>query len=178
MSTAAIAIRTAKPTDATGLADVHDTAWRFAYRGILPGVELERMISRRGPTWWRKAITRRVPIVVLENGGRIRGYVTYGGSRVRTLPYRAEVYELYVQPEYSGLGFGRRLFRTVQQRLIRRGHDDLVVWCLADNDPACRFYEALGGRPVAGADEMFRDVKVAKVAYGFDQGVRGSDRPE
>lgn len=178
MSTTAIAIRTAKPTDAHGLADVHDAAWRFAYRGILPGAELERMIARRGPTWWGKAITRRVPIVVLENAGKVRGYVTYGGGRVRTLPYRAEVYELYVQPEYAGLGFGRRLFRTVQQRLTRRGHDNLVVWCLADNDPACRFYEAMGGRPIADADEMFEDVKIAKVAYGFDQGVRGPDPDE
>lgn len=175
MSTAAIAIRTAKPTDAHGLADVHDAAWRFAYRGILPGAELERMISRRGPTWWQKAITRRVPIVILENEGHVRGYVTYGGSRVRTLPYKAEVYELYVQPEYSGLGFGRRLFRTVQQRLMRRGHDELVVWCLADNEPACRFYEQLGGRPVANADEMFRDVRVGKVAYAF---ARSTPEPE
>ena len=31
------------------------------------------------------AVARRVPIVVLENGGLVRGYVTYGGSRVRTL---------------------------------------------------------------------------------------------
>lgn len=168
MNTAAIAIRTAKPTDAHGLADVHDAAWRFAYRGILPGAELERMISRRGPPWWQRAIARRVPIVVLETGGHVRGYVTYGGSRVRTLPYKAEVYELYVQPEYSGLGFGRRLFRTVQQRMMRRGHQAMVVWCLADNDGACRFYESLGSRQIATAEETFTNVKVAKVAYGFD----------
>jgi ribosomal protein S18 acetylase RimI-like enzyme len=169
MSTQSIAIRTAKDSDAHGLAAVHDAAWRFAYRGVLPGAELERMIARRGPEWWEKAIGRRVPIVVLEDGAAVRGYITYGASRVRTLPYKAEVYELYIQPEYAGLGFGRRLFRTVQQRLARRGHSALVVWCLAENAGGCAFYERLGGRPVATAEEAFSTKSVAKVAYGFDK---------
>lgn len=174
MSIDAIAIRTAKTSDRTGLAAVHDSAWRYAYRGVLPGAELERMISRRGPEWWESAIRRRVPIVVLEAEGDVRGYVTYGASRLRLMPYRAEIYELYIQPEWTGLGFGKRLFRTVQQRLARRGHDALLVWCLADNDVGCAFYEGLGGRPVARSEEAFGGVKIGKVAYGFARGPAGS----
>ena len=169
MTTEAIAIRTAKISDAADIAAVHDAAWRFAYRGILPGAELERMIARRGPDWWRRAVARRVPIVVLEVGAQVRGYITYGASRMRTLPYRAEVYELYIQPEFIGAGFGRRLFRTVQQRLARRGHDALVVWCLKDNLEACSFYERLGGRVVASANEPFESAEISKVAYAFDR---------
>lgn len=169
MTTDALAIRTAKPGDAHGLAMVHDAAWRFAYRGVLPGADLERMIARRGPTWWDEAVRRRVPILVLDSGTRVRGYVTFGASRVRTLPYRAEIYELYIQPEYAGMGFGKRLFRTVQQRLARRGHDSLVVWCLAENESGCAFYERLGGRIVASAQEDFSSVTVEKVAFGFDR---------
>ncbi|GAB5378595.1 MAG: GNAT family N-acetyltransferase [Acuticoccus sp.] len=176
MTTKAIAIRTAKLSDAPGIAEVHDLAWRFAYRGILPGAELERMIARRGPDWWRRAVARRVPIVVLDVGARVRGYITYGASRMRTLPYGAEVYELYIQPEFTGVGFGRRLFRTVQQRLARRGHDALVVWCLKDNIDGCAFYERLGGRVVASAEEPFENAEVAKVAYAFD-GRLGRQRP-
>lgn len=177
MNTEAIAIRTAKMSDAADIADVHEAAWRFAYRGILPGTELERMISRRGPEWWRRAVARRVPIVVLEVGSHVRGYITYGASRMRTLPYRAEVYELYIQPECIGLGFGRRLFRTVQQRLARRGHDALVVWCLKDNVDGCAFYERMGGRIVANASEPFEGAQVAKVAFAFDGGPGSGARP-
>jgi ribosomal protein S18 acetylase RimI-like enzyme len=173
MSLDAIAIRTAKTSDRAGLATVHDAAWRYAYRGVLPGAELERMISRRGPDWWGSAVRRRVPIVVLEAEGKVRGYATYGASRLRMLPYRAEIYELYIQPEWTGLGFGRRLFRTVQDRLARRGHDALVVWCLEDNAAGCAFYEGLGGRPVAQADETLGGVKVAKLAYGFGRRAPG-----
>jgi ribosomal protein S18 acetylase RimI-like enzyme len=169
MTTAAIAIRTAKPSDGTDLAEVHDAAWRFAYRGVLPGRELEQMIARRGPDWWETAIDRRIPVVVLEVDGKVRGYVTYGGSRVRMLPYKAEIYELYIQPEFTGLGFGRRLFRTVQERLSRRGHHTLVVWCLTENRNGCAFYERLGGQAVATAEEPFDQTSVSKVAYAFDK---------
>lgn len=169
MTTDAIAIRSAKPGDAQGLARVHDDSWRFAYRGVLPGAELERMIAKRGPTWWEEAVRRRVPILVLEGDGDVRGYVTYGASRMRSLPYRAEIYELYIQPEYAGMGFGRRMFRTVQQRLSRRGHQRLVVWCLAENDAGCAFYERIGGKVVATAHEAFSSVTVDKVAFAFDR---------
>lgn len=167
MTTDAIAIRSAKPSDADGLARVHDDSWRFAYRGVLPGAELERMISARGPTWWEEAVKRRVPILVLEGAGDVRGYVTYGASRMRNLPYRAEIYELYIQPEYSGMGFGRRMFRTVQQRLARRGHHALIVWCLADNTAGCAFYERIGGTVIATAKEDFTSAQVDKLAFAF-----------
>jgi ribosomal protein S18 acetylase RimI-like enzyme len=169
MTTASIAIRSAKSGDSQHLADVHDAAWRFAYRGVLPGRELERMIARRGADWWETAIGRSVPVVVLEVDGAVRGYVTYGGSRVRSLPFKAEIYELYIKPEFTGLGFGRRLFRTVQERLSRRGHETLVVWCLTENRGGCAFYEKMGGQTVATAEEPFEGGSVAKVAYGFDR---------
>lgn len=169
MTTDAIAIRSAKPSDAPGISRVHDASWRFAYRGVLPGAELERMIARRGPAWWDEAVRRRVPILVLEGEDDVRGYVTYGASRMRTLPYKAEIYELYIQPEYAGMGFGRRMFRTVQQRLSRRGHHALVVWCLADNDIGRGFYARIGGRVVAEAQEQFSCVAVDKIAYAFDR---------
>ncbi|WP_108659199.1 GNAT family N-acetyltransferase [Acuticoccus kandeliae] len=169
MSTAALAIRTAKPSDSHGLARVHDASWRFAYQGILPGRELEQMIARRGPNWWEKAVRRRVPILVLDAGSEVRGYITFGASRMRTLPFQTEVYELYIQPEYAGLGFGKRLFRSAQQRLGRRGQDSLIVWCLSENMPGCQFYERLGGRIVATSEEMFGDVPIGKVAFGFDR---------
>ncbi len=51
MSTVLIEIRRAKASDAATLAATHDEAWRTAYRGIIPGGELEKLISRRGPVW-------------------------------------------------------------------------------------------------------------------------------
>ena len=56
-----ISIRPARLGDEGDIAEVHDEAWREAYRGVIPGRELERMIARRGPPGgaWRSRGARR-----------------------------------------------------------------------------------------------------------------------
>ena len=117
MSTGLIEIRRAKPADAKAIAAVHDAAWRTAYRGLIPGVELERMVERRGPRWWDAAIRRGSRLSVLLVGDDLAGYVNYGGNRAKSLPYGGEIYEIYLQPLYQGLGFGQRLFSAARRDL-------------------------------------------------------------
>ena len=118
--------------------------------------ELARIISRRGPRWWDRAIRRGTAILVLEVGGAICGYATFGPNRARNLVQKGEVYEMYVKPEYQGVGLGTRLFLTARRELVRFGFDSVVVWALADNDNACRFYRNAGGRKVARAKRAIR----------------------
>ena len=58
MKTVTTEIRLARQSDAPIVAEVHDEAWRAAYRGLIPGAELEKLISRRGPNWWDAAIRK------------------------------------------------------------------------------------------------------------------------
>ncbi|MEM9221453.1 MAG: GNAT family N-acetyltransferase [Pseudomonadota bacterium] len=167
MTTEAIAIRTATKGDAVALAAVHDAAWRFAYRGILPGTDLERMIARRGPRWWGRALARPIPAIVVDDGGTVRGYATYGANRIRTLPHAGEIYELYLQPEYIGAGLGRRMVSAIRHRFAARGHSSFLVWSLEENTGGCAFYEKLGGRVVATSREPFGRVEVQKLAFAF-----------
>jgi ribosomal protein S18 acetylase RimI-like enzyme len=163
-----ISIRRAKPSDAAGLASVHDASWREAYRGIIPGVALERMIAKRGPRWWRLATAARArALVVLDLGERIGGYATYGQSRSLSLPQRGEIDELYLAPVFQGLGLGRRLFGAIRHDLASQGMKSLVVWALADNERACSFYETLGGRVVARSETRFGGVALERVAFAF-----------
>ena len=111
------------------MAATHDEAWRAAYQGIIPGAELDKLINRRGPNWWDSAIRKGSRITVLQFGDHIAGYANYGRNRARSLFYDGEVYELYLRPEYQGLGFGRRLFwfndaddgELTRTRKVRRG---------------------------------------------------------
>ena len=163
-----ITIRKALPADARSIAAVHDAAWRDAYRGIIPGRELERMIARRGPRWWGSAIQRGSRIVVLEFDDGVEGYASYGPNRVPALPYQGEIYEIYLAPEFQGHGFGRGLFKAARADLADHGYTSALVWALAENERALAFYRKLGGRPVREAYERFAGESRKRVAFGFN----------
>jgi ribosomal protein S18 acetylase RimI-like enzyme len=168
MIEAVITVRNARESDAAGIAEVHDAAWRDAYRGIIPGRELELMIARRGPQWWQSAIRRGSRLLVLDFDETIAGYASYGRNRVPSLPFGGEIFELYLAPEFQGLGFGKRLFEIARKDLDAHGYATFLVWALADNERAVRFYTKLGGRIVRNANERFGSESRARLAFAFE----------
>jgi ribosomal protein S18 acetylase RimI-like enzyme len=167
MAQALITIRSARVEDALDIASVHDAAWRDAYRGIIPGRELEKMVARRGPRWWRNAILRGSRLAVLDFDESIGGYVSYGRNRLPELPYGGEIFELYLAPEFQGLGFGRRLFEMAHKDLAEHGYGAMLVWALAENERATSFYRHMGGKLVRQGEERFGEISCARVAFGF-----------
>jgi len=168
MGTLAIGTRRAGPQDASAIASVHDAAWTNAYSGIVPHAALTKMVRRRGEKWWADAIRRSTVVLVLEIADKTVGYATLGRNRVKTLPYDGEVYELYMLPEYQGVGLGTRLFLASRNELKRRRLKGAVVWVLADNAPAISFYENAGGRAVAEGAEFFDGKRLVKYAFAWD----------
>ena len=168
MSTITVNTRRARREDSEAIARVHDQSWNNAYSGMVPHSALNRMVQRRGPAWWLKAIDRHTVILVLEMQDRIVGYATIGRNRVQTLPHGGEIYEIYLLPEYQGVGFGSHLFLSAMSELKRRSLSGTVVWVLADNAPAIRFYENAGGRKIAEGKETFDGKDLKKIAFGWD----------
>lgn len=162
-----IAVRPALITDVEEIVRVHDCAWRSAYRGIIPGRELERMVARRGHKWWRSAILRGSGLLVFEFAGEVAGYVSFGRNRTRTPPFTGEVFELYVSPSHQGLGFGTLLFDAARRKLAAYGHLSVLVWVLADNAPALDFYRARGGDMICESRESFGSESLKRLAFGF-----------
>ena len=167
MSTKSAEIRIAHADDAEAIAQVHDLAWRNAYRGIIPGVALEKMIVRRGPHWWARNIRRGGAVLVLEAFGTVAGYVSVGRSRMKRLTYSGEIYELYLHPEYQGVGFGRRLLEAGQSILKRNRLSDMAVRVLTDNERAAAFYESCGGLLVARSHETVGEERLGVSVYGW-----------
>ena len=165
-----IDVRRAEPRDAEAITAVHDAAWRYSYEGMIPAKELGRIIARRGPRWWHRAIRRGTAILVIEVGGSVCGYATFGPNRARNLVQKGEVYEIYLLPEYQGVGLGTRLFLAARSELAHFGFDSIVVWALADNEQACRFYANAGGRNVAQANERFGETSLTKTAFAWGRG--------
>ncbi|MEO1065856.1 MAG: GNAT family N-acetyltransferase [Pseudomonadota bacterium] len=167
MKLASIDIHRAQFNEASDISAVHLAAWRDAYRGIIPHTTLEQMIARRGDAWWKRAIRRGTHVLVIDFNGSIVGYATVGINRARTLPHEGEIYELYILPEYQGIGLGARLFSSARMALKDYGLTNNVLWVLEENDRACSFYDAMGGETVARSAETFGERNLSKIAYAW-----------
>ena len=149
-----VTIRPAQSGDALGVARVQIDTWRDAYVGVLPDdtlLDLDEM--RAAVRWTRVAGSLRGPetLVVAVVEGGVVGFC-HGGAGRRPLARAsdrddatAEIYALYVDPSYQGLGLGRALLADVSRRLIAHGFDSLVLMTLAGNRHGRRFYDRIGG---------------------------------
>lgn len=165
MTTDLIDLRAARTADCEALAGIHNEAWLGAYRGVLHGVDLQKMVSRRGPAWWQGALSRGVDIKILSLADVPAGYATYGPCRLSGTGMEGEIYELYLKPEYQGLGFGRMLFEHVHETLEARGLKGMAIQVLSDNEPARAFYKSVGGRLAAKSWYRLGGKKMALSIY-------------
>lgn len=144
-------IRDALPTDALGIAQVHVRSWQQAYRELLPSDFLDSLsatLSRR-EAYWRDALTRREgDLLVAEMDGQVVGWIAVGTCRDedRSGAEWGEVQAIYVLADLWGKGIGTALWQAGARRLFEQGHSGLLLWVLAENARALRFYQRLGGR--------------------------------
>ena len=166
MTSLVIDVRSARASDAAQLSEVYAAAWREAYSGIIPALTLERMIVRRSAGWWRDVLGRR-SVMVLDVGGAVAGYSSFAPMHGRAQASAAEVQELYLRPEYQGIGLGVRLFTAVVKRIRSRGYARILVRALAENDRANGFYLRRGGKLVARTEESLGGRTLPCIWYEF-----------
>jgi GNAT superfamily N-acetyltransferase len=138
---------------------VHVRSWQAAYAHVVPAERLaELSVERRARQW------RDWPPLLAESGDVIVGFVSVGASRDADAD--GELFAIYVDPDYWGSGVGRKLIAAGEERLRELGHVEAILWVLADNARARRFYERSGWqhdgttRPI----EIF-GIEVAEVRY-------------
>jgi GNAT superfamily N-acetyltransferase len=161
-----VRVRAGKLADTKALARIFKDSWLLAYRGIIPHLHLDSMIRQRTPEWWRDALKAGDGTLVLEFTGTVVGYATLGRSRQRGR-YQGEIYELYLDPVYQGLGLGEHLFEGCRHVLDTRKLNGLIVWALLDNTAACNFYWRRGGRPIASTFTRIGGERLEKVAFAW-----------
>ncbi|MDF1633310.1 GNAT family N-acetyltransferase [Mycoplana sp. MJR14] len=167
MKTLSIDVRRAEPQDAAAISEAHRASWLHAYAGIIPHKPLMQMVQRRDAAWWRKATRGPATLLVLDVAGVIAGYATLGLNRARALPQDGEIYEIYLRPEYQGLGLGRMLFGESKRLLKSLGCEGMVVWCLEESEMAERFFRAAGGVDIAEGMEDFGEKELKKIGFIF-----------
>ncbi|WP_420405755.1 GNAT family N-acetyltransferase [Nisaea sp.] len=149
-----IKLRPAEAKDASAVGKVQVETWQDAYVGILPDRVLLEMRAVRSAGLWSNAIAKnRVPgfFQVAEWQDRLVGFCQ-GGPRRQDIKATgneageiAEIYVLYVDPSFQGLGVGTAMMGRVVDSLAEEGFGSLVLTVLSANRSGVAFYDKLGG---------------------------------
>lgn len=161
-------VRDATPDDAGEVAGVHVRSWQVAYRRLIPDAYLDGLRVEDRATRYTFGDTRpgRPRTVVAVADDTICGFATTGPARDGDATAAGEVYAMYVDPTAWGQGVGRVLMLEARTRLHRQGYDEALLWVLADNERAQRFYRADGWHPDGQRrNEQIGDVTVDEVRY-------------
>ena len=165
------AVREATLEDAEGIARVHTDSWQTSYRGILPDTVLDRIdVGQR--TESRRKILRDHSVFKLVaydvTHGDIVGFCDAGASR-RNVPYKGEVYAIYLAHRAKRHGLGQEMFDRVMAWLVAQDMRSMIVWVLENNHHARRFYEAQGGREGSRLQSRVGGYPVVELAYIWDR---------
>ena len=162
-------IREAKVEDAKGIASVHVDSWRTTYQGIVPDSFLESLSYERREQIWTTGIEENKVYIAEDKHGEIVGFAS--GGKERTGKYEAyigELYAIYLLEGQQGKGIGQKLFQSVVKDLKEKKLNSMLIWALAEN-PACRFYEKLGGKKIDTSEIEIDGKKLVEVAYGWSE---------
>lgn len=164
-------IRQATPDDASSIAYIKIAGWRFAYTGIMPDAVLDAMrhedITKTWHRYLSQATTASLWLVSVDDDGTVTGYANGGREREAVPDYSGELYAIYVHPAHHGKGIGRALLTHIARWLHTAGYGDMLIWVLRDNHQARRFYEAVGGQPVAERTIQMGGVNLPEIGYGW-----------
>jgi GNAT superfamily N-acetyltransferase len=163
-----LAIRRATPADAATIAGIQVRGSQWAYRGLLPDALLDRAsrIDEREAAWCPQLGPDEPRHTwIAEADDAAIGFVTCGPTDDPTLADTGEIYAIYQELHAAGTGVGRALFAHALADLRAQGFHVAILWVLATNHRARRFYERFGWAPdgatknVTRADHVRHEVR-------------------
>lgn len=166
-------IRVGQREDADGITDAQVASWRAGYAHVLPESVLyaDDFESSRREFWraWRFAPGHRIAVALTSESGRVIGFSSYGPERERARGFtgRGELWAFYLHPLVWGSGVADELLDHTEERLRAEGFDTAVLWVLADNPRARRFYERHGwsATGIEADFDAYCDVRVPEIEY-------------
>ena len=164
-------IREASLNDVVSIAQIHVDTSRSTYKDIIPESHLAKLTYEKRQKAWSQILNEasnngQFTYVAENSSGQIIGFANGGSERTSDPVYLGELNAIYISEEYQRKGIGRSLTLTIAERLAEENIFSMLVWVLSDN-PACKFYEALGGKQIYSQQIERGGVKLGEVAYGW-----------
>ena len=163
-----INVRKADCKDLRQISYIHVDTWRDAYRGIIDSYILGKLSYGRSQDNWKNCMAKLSDyFYVAEKDDIVVGFITGGNLRDEELLYDAEVYAMYILPEYQKQGIGKMMLDQIVIDFHHEGWKQFLIWCLEKN-PARAFYESLGGVHTHAAKITIGGRNLIKNGYLFD----------
>jgi ribosomal protein S18 acetylase RimI-like enzyme len=190
-------LREARESDAPAMGQLMVETYLRAHKGQLP----EGAWQKRQAEWtwevsaagWSGAIRdiadgtspeECIYLAVDDETGeapeRIAGIAMGGAAGVGPWEGAGEIYALYIHHAYHRRGLGRKLVQAAVRHLRRQGMQQLVIRSLKTNEPANRFYAALGGQVVGQTDKEDYGYRYTELIFGWEDSAQllsQSDEP-
>lgn len=159
-------VREAEPKDAEAIARVHLESWKTTYPGIIPQAHIDGLRLENGIANWKQRLAGRLVILVAEGEAGVVGFAAGGAIVHRVDGFDGELGAIYLLTSHQGQGLGKALVKGIAERLRLEGFANMVVWVLKEN-PACGFYERMGGVRVAEQMIEIGGAALPEVAFGW-----------
>ena len=146
-------VRPAAPGDASRLAEIQVFAKRTAYRPIFQNdaVSFGNIQVLPMALDYRDRPGALAGVYVYDDG-LVRGMARWGPPEGEAPAGALQLHELYVDPFFQGQGVGSALLSAFLEEAAALGTPSVLLWVLAQNAAARRFYEARGLRPDGARD--------------------------
>ena len=150
--------RNATPSDADGIARLHNASWQDAYRGLFSDDFLANEALSDRQAVWNQRLAEPNPdqfVMVAEASSTLLGFIClFVGHDDQ---YGALLDNLHIAPGKQRQGIGTQLTRSAMAWLRKTDPGcRMYLWVFTNNVNAIRFYETMGGRT---ADNMlYKDI--------------------
>lgn len=137
--------------------------WQAAYGHAFPAEVLDRLSVEQRERSWRARLEEGTVVWVAPAEGDIVGFAAVGPSQ--TEEAAGELYAIYVSPGSWGTEAAHDLMAAAKDWFAGEGYATAMLWVLADNPRARRFYEREGWRAEGTRIDTVRGVEVEEALY-------------
>jgi len=136
---------------------------------MIPQFVLDALTYEQREHQWNQALVDgESGVFVAQSGGDVAGFAC--GCRNRDPDYETaypgELQSIYLLERYQQKGLGRALFDAARTWLKAQGLVPFMLWVVTDN-PACAFYERLGGTRIVTRPTDVRGANVIESGYAW-----------
>jgi 3-deoxy-manno-octulosonate cytidylyltransferase (CMP-KDO synthetase) len=164
-----IIYRKATVEDIPQVAKVHVESWQKSFQGIVPQNFLDgTSVEKREKAFREGFLKEDYQMFVAETPeGEIVGFADFGRAIGEVSDFDAELFAIYLLPEFQGKGIGGELFKIGVRDLRKKGRKSMCLQALVVN-PYRAFYEKMGGKIIKKSIYKLGDMDLETVYYGWE----------